>query len=133
MRISCSHTRIKGTRQLQFTETTTHEKWNVILSDKETYIEIARNPLNKSQTKIKTFLYNWNDNNFFSKKYKKTQLTQTNTTLPKCYGLPTIHKNHIPLRPIVSTIISPTYFLSKELFSILQNSVNRPKSYVKTV
>ena len=47
-----------------------------LLSDKETYIEIARNPLNKLNTKIKTFLYNWNDNNFFSKKYKKTQLTQ---------------------------------------------------------
>ena len=67
-------------------------KMESLLSDKETYIEIARNLLNKLQTKIKTLLYNWNDNNFFGKKYKKTLLTQTNTTLPKCYGLPKIHK-----------------------------------------
>ena len=35
------------------------------------------------------------------------------------YGLPKIHKNGTPMRPIISTINSPTYKLSKELARIL--------------
>ena len=38
---------------------------------------------------------------------------------PKIYGLPKIHKEAVPLRPIVSFIGSPTYRLSKYLVNIL--------------
>nr|XP_012143822.1 PREDICTED: uncharacterized protein LOC105662853 [Megachile rotundata] len=39
---------------------------------------------------------------------------------PRLYGLLKIHKPNIPLRPIVSTIGSPTYTLSKYLTSVLK-------------
>ncbi|XP_076396721.1 uncharacterized protein LOC143265924 [Megachile rotundata] len=39
---------------------------------------------------------------------------------PRLYGLPKIHKPNIPLRPIISTIGSPTYKLSKYLTSVLK-------------
>ena len=38
---------------------------------------------------------------------------------PQMYGLPKVHKENIPMRPIVSTISSPTYRLAKELARIL--------------
>ena len=34
---------------------------------------------------------------------------------PKFYGLPRIHKENVPLRPIVSSIGSVTYEVAKEL------------------
>ncbi|XP_076397942.1 uncharacterized protein LOC143266273 [Megachile rotundata] len=39
---------------------------------------------------------------------------------PRLYGLPKIHKPNVPLRPIISTIGSPTYKLSKYLTSVLK-------------
>ena len=36
-------------------------------------------------------------------------------SLPYLYGLPKVHKKNIPMRPIISNVRSPTYFLSKFL------------------
>jgi hypothetical protein len=57
----------------------------------------------------------------------KDKLEQTNykiirpndASTAKFYGLPKIHKENIPLRPIVSLQGSPTYELSKYLAMIL--------------
>lgn len=43
------------------------------------------------------------------------------------YGLPKIHKDNIPLRPIVSCINSPTYNLSKFLSDIIYRSIDHSK------
>ena len=43
--------------------------------------------------------------------YNKIRLSDASTA--KFYGLPKIHKENIPLRPIVSLPGSPTYELSK--------------------
>ena len=45
----------------------------------------------------------------------KTELYPTGAGSPKFYGLPKIHKEGIPLRPIVSSIGAATYSTSKEL------------------
>ena len=50
---------------------------------------------------------------------------------PTFYGLPKIHKDKIPLRPIVSTIGSPTYNLAKYLASKLQDDIGKTSSFVK--
>ena len=39
--------------------------------------------------------------------------------IPKFYGLPKIHKEGTPLRPIVDSINSVTYQISKKLATIL--------------
>jgi hypothetical protein len=41
------------------------------------------------------------------------------TRLLRLYGLPKIHKDDVPIRPIVSNIAAPTYKLSKNLASLL--------------
>ena len=38
-----------------------------------------------------------------------------NPTPPLLYGLPKVHKEHIPMRPVVSFVSSPTYYLAKFL------------------
>ncbi|XP_043263261.1 uncharacterized protein LOC122403673 [Colletes gigas] len=47
-------------------------------------------------------------------------ITSTEPQPPKLYGLPKIHKDNIPLRPIVSAINSPTHNLAKYLCRVLQ-------------
>ena len=53
------------------------------------------------------------------------------TSAPQLYGLPKIHKNNVPLRPIVSTIGSPCYLLAKELARILSPLAGKTETFVK--
>ena len=59
---------------------------------------------------------------------------------PKFYGLPKIHKQDTPLRPIVSSCGSVTYGVAKELAKILkplvgksQHHINSTQDYVEQV
>ena len=47
------------------------------------------------------------------------KLDSTDSTPTSFYGLPKLHKDNVPLRPIMSAIGSPTYELSKHLANIL--------------
>ena len=59
------------------------------------------------------------------------QLRSSAGRTPLMYGLPKVHKQDVPLRPIVSFVSSPTYQLSKFLASILAPLVGRTSSYVR--
>ena len=50
---------------------------------------------------------------------------------PRLYGLPKIHKEGVPLRPIVSAIGSPTYNLAKYLTGILSPFVGVCEHHIK--
>ena len=54
-----------------------------------------------------------------------------NAVASKMYGLLTVHKNNIPLRPIVSCVQSPFTPLSKYLKQTLSNVSNKNKFYIK--
>ena len=60
-----------------------------------------------------------------------TKLRSTAGRTPPLYGLPKIHKDGVPLRPIVSFIGSPTYNLSKHLSKILSPLVGQSSSTVR--
>ena len=66
--------------------------------------------------KIPDFLYN--------------RLRSSGGQTPRIYGLPKIHKDDVPLRPIVSFYTSPTYELSKHLSYILSPLVGNTSSFV---
>ena len=51
--------------------------------------------------------------------------------MPRIYGLPKVHKNGVPLCPIVNTIGFPTYRLAKYLANLLKPLVERTSSFVK--
>ncbi|KAJ8019710.1 hypothetical protein HOLleu_41397 [Holothuria leucospilota] len=61
------------------------------------------------------------------------QLTVTprNSLSPRIYGLPKVHKEGIPLRPIVSSINSPSYNLARDLADILTPLSGKGMSYIK--
>ncbi|XP_071581632.1 uncharacterized protein [Temnothorax nylanderi] len=59
------------------------------------------------------------------------RLNCTNGNLPRCYGLPKIHKNGFPLRIIVSALGSPLYNVASFLHDILHRSIRPPKSHIK--
>ena len=61
----------------------------------------------------------------------KKKLLPKEGNAPWIYGLPKIHKNGTPLRPIVNTIGSPTYKLAKYLAILLKPLVGQTNSFVK--
>ena len=58
------------------------------------------------------------------------RLYPTGAGSPKFYGLPKIHKEGIPLRPIVSSIGAVSYETSKELARILKPLVGKSPHHV---
>ena len=101
-----------------------------LLSDQNTYINVNRNPLSKLRLDTKKILNNLNNNEFLSHRYHKNQLTLTHTTLAKVYGLPKIHKENAPLRPIISLVNSPTHLLTKIIYNELKASIKLPESHI---
>lgn len=61
----------------------------------------------------------------------KKRLTPDSEITPRIYGAPKVHKKDVPLRPIVNTIGSPTYELTKYVASILAPLVGKTSSYIK--
>ena len=89
-----------------------------ILNDTNTYKKQARHSLFTLQNK---------HNNLIKKLVTKNCITSeegrsliiTNSVYPKLYGLPKIHKQTVPLRPIVACVGGTTYKLAKHLANIL--------------
>ena len=50
---------------------------------------------------------------------------------PRLYGLPKLHKENVPLRPIVSAIGSPTYKIAKHLSKLLQPFIGQTETFIK--
>ena len=105
-------------------------KSNQLLSQ-PVYRAILRDPTNKMKTKLINILQR-----------VKSQTGLDNTTYkamypmgcgaPKFYGLPKIHKQDTPLRPIVSRCGSVTYGVAKELTKILKPLVGRSPHYINS-
>lgn len=91
------------------------QKLNNLLSDEETYEKLRKNPTENTNrcfnTKLKSILKNTPD---LIKKF-----TMINPTLPYMYGLVKTHKQEMPLRPIISSVGSVSYKLSKWLSHLL--------------
>ena len=56
---------------------------------------------------------------FIGKNIERKYLIIDNTNLARLYGLPKIHKENCPLRPVVPCIVCPTYFHLKTMNNIL--------------
>jgi len=59
------------------------------------------------------------------------RLKCTNGNLPRCYGLPKIHKPRHPLRIIVSSLGNPLYDVARFLNNLLSASLKKPRSHIK--
>jgi len=83
------------------------------------YKRLDKNPTELYRKKVFKFCEALHKENKFDKQTFKS-LISNNARTPILYGAPKIHKQDVPLRPIVSSYNSPTQKLSKLLHGILK-------------
>ncbi|XP_058982824.1 uncharacterized protein LOC131804256 isoform X2 [Musca domestica] len=96
------------------------ERMSNLLSDMMTYQRINKDPTSNLQKKNNDIVEELFKNNIISTIEKKRLKTEI-AIAPRIYGLPKIHKDGYPLRPICSSINSPSIKLCKYIVNILNN------------
>ena len=113
----------KGNKTVILTREDYINKSKILLNDTKFYVQINNNPTDSIEKKNNEFV-----NYLFQRKILNSEETKNfkhyNSTSPLYYGLPKIHKENIPLRPIISCINSPTRGLSLLFSNILSSSFN---------
>ena len=100
------------------------------LLEDNTYKKLAEDPTTKQKNKLISILRNIKaEGGLKEEMYKR--LYPTGAGSPKFYGLPKIHKDGIPLRPIISTIGTVTYNTAKELARILKPLVGLSNHHIQ--
>ena len=93
------------------------------------YRPIPNDPTNKYKTKLISLLKSIKTEGGINESTYK-RLYPTGAGSPKFYGLPRVHKEGTPLRPIVSSIGVVTYSTSKELSRILKPLVGKSPHHI---
>ncbi|XP_076042000.1 uncharacterized protein LOC143025905 [Oratosquilla oratoria] len=95
------------------------QKALALLQDTQTYTIVPQDPTKKLQAKVERELKELRENRIINDdEWKK--MRPGDSTIPKFYGLPKVHKENIPLRPIVAFRNSPTYHLALYLAKLLR-------------
>ncbi|KAJ0170974.1 hypothetical protein K1T71_013746 [Dendrolimus kikuchii] len=98
-----------------------------LLSDESTYKKVKTDPTDKVTKQTIAVMKKHSE----KLSLDVSALTPSCAKAPKLYGLPKIHKNNIPLRPIVSQLDSPTYRLAQHLAKTLNNLRGNTPYHVK--
>ncbi|XP_018308772.1 uncharacterized protein [Mycetomoellerius zeteki] len=101
-----------------------------ILSDKDTYEIINKDPTKKVTSELRSLLVRWKSNKFIDDSTYR-RLLMTDGIIPRAYGLTKIHKQGNPLRIIVSSTNSPLYYFSLYLHNIINDSILEAPSYIR--
>ncbi|XP_067643904.1 uncharacterized protein [Eurosta solidaginis] len=96
------------------------QKMQMLVNDISTYRVLKRDPTNKLQERNNEIVQKMFNIGSIDLK-EKNFLTCKNANPPRIYGLPKIHKDDIPLRPICSSIDAPSYNLCKYVVQIFKN------------
>ena len=105
------------------------DKAKVLLEDQGTYQVLKTDPTGRLKSKMINLLKKIkSEGGIDDILYKK--LYPTGAVKPKFYGLPKIHKDGVPLRPIVSSRGSITYEVAKELARILKPLVGSSPHHI---
>ncbi len=102
-----------------------------MLEDKNTYEVLKKDPTEENKIKLKTALKPLVDEKKIDKATYSHLVPTASITL-RIYGTPKIHKTGTPLRPIVDSIGSVTYNLSKALVEIIKPLLASINNTVKT-
>lgn len=103
------------------------QKMSTIINSNE-FTELQRDPTPSVQTKSNSFISILLTHKVISKEKAKSMKVYNSVT-PKIYGNPKIHKDGIPLRPIVSCIQSPTRHLSEFVVDISKSAYDEDNEY----
>ena len=114
------------------------EKMNQLLDDPG-YIKINKDPTAVKERQIRKAIDEVCRSGSISEGLAK-RLKPSHSTPPRLYGVPKIHKNGVPLRPITSMIGSPAYELAAHLTKIIspvlgktEYTVSNSKSFVEEI
>ena len=94
------------------------QKMRQITDDDSKYRILRKDSTVKTESKISEALKRLQQKGYIDDKLRD-RLTPRYSNPPQLYGLPKIHKEGVPMRPIVSAVGSPCYGLAKELARIL--------------
>ena len=119
----------KGRTTVVMNKTTYDAKVANMLSDTSTYKPLSKDPTSTLQRKMNSLLLSLYKSGHLSD-YQYHKLRDSAGYIPLLYALPKVHRQDVPLRPIVSFISSPTYSLSKHLVSILSPLVGNSERHV---
>ncbi|XP_046383788.1 uncharacterized protein LOC124154233 [Ischnura elegans] len=101
------------------------KKISELLSD-TIYRKLGKNPMAKAERETKAII----KKSSIPPEEKRGLITSAPKP-PRMYGLPKVHKEGVPLRPIVSQIDAPTYRLAKYLARTLQDHTGTTTTHVK--
>ena len=93
-------------------------KMKQIVEDRSNYRPISRDPIVRVENRIATALKKLCKQGHIEEKLCD-YLVPHYSSPPQLYGLPKVHKDGVPMRPIVSEVGSPCYKLVRELARIL--------------
>ncbi|XP_068993468.1 uncharacterized protein [Neodiprion pinetum] len=92
----------KGNISVVMDKTDVEQKYQDILNDSSTYTLISRDPTIEIQKQVNDMISLWQQKKFIDSNSAKNLKTHKSPP-PKIYFLSKIHKNNVPLRPIVCT------------------------------
>ncbi len=107
------------------------EKMDPILNDTAHFKKIDSDPTPKWEKALNKFLLNKLRKPGLIKNKLYRFLRSSDSRTPKLYGLPKVHKEGVPLRPIVSAVRTFSYNVGKLLVWILGPYMTDCDSYVK--
>ncbi|XP_075150330.1 uncharacterized protein LOC142224445 [Haematobia irritans] len=105
-------------------------KMHAIIHDMCSYKRLKIDPTSKFKTKNNKLVEKLYKENLISIE-EKNKLTSKTAIAPRIYGLPKVHKEGTPLRPICSSINAPSYKMCRYISSILKNVTKDSKYNVK--
>ena len=120
----------KGNATVIMDRVSYHGKITDMLQDAETYTQLRTNPSAKTQKTVNAFISNLQKENKVTTG-DASKLKSSDAIIPRLYGLPKVHKDAIPLRPIVSFIGSATYNLCREIARIIKHLVGKSVHHVR--
>lgn len=101
-----------------------------MLTDDNTYTKTNKNHTDRIQKINNKILKDWYDKKYITDTLKQ-QLAVHNSTSPRLYILPKIHKATLSYRPIVSSIGGPLHNLGRFVHDMLSNLTSKHSSHVK--
>jgi hypothetical protein len=105
------------------------EKVEVLLSDRSTYVPVEKDPTPTIQRKVNRFISKIQKTGCIEPEKGKA-LRSYASTIPHFYALPKIHKEGVPLRPIVSSMNGFTFNLSKFYVELLKPFVGKTHTWI---
>ena len=107
-------------------------KCEALLQDNSFHQHLSKDTSPTIHKKLIKILQDYKNNNFISEtEYTQLRPHGSNSPAARFYGLPKIHKNNMPMHPIVSACGTATYNTAKFITKILQNYCGKTSSYIK--